>query len=192
MNVKRLIVMLLSIVAMQMAISAQISVEALRAKLIIPDFYTKTPKEYWAFRDEYYKKSGLDVCFKTTALDLVDFIEFKTFDYLLRKEGYTPYDSQRIHDVDGEVYKIVNESAKGEPISRRTPDNAPNDTISVYYVVEIDGSVGPIYMTKGDKQNRKIIGESLRESHFDSPAKFNGKPVRSLQGFTIVTNPPRK
>lgn len=187
----RLIATLLIMVAASTILSAKEPVDAKRAQIPIPEYYkigTKmSPEEYWEMRDQYYKRKGLDKIFKRDFLDKIDFIEFKLFEALLFKDGYRPYDENRIYDIKNEVFDMVNKGAKGNP-RIHIPNEIPGDTINVTYVVEIDGSVGPIYMTKGHKQNQDAIAKALREYRFSSPAEFQNKPVRSTHRFTIVTN----
>ena len=149
-----------------------------------------TPEQYWEIRDKYYAKSGLEETFKRDFLDKVDFIEFKKFEVQLFKEGAKPYDQNRIKDEEANVFLTVTESAKGDNPRIHIPNEIPGDTINVTYVVEIDGSVGPIYMTDGHKYNKDAIAKSLRECRFSEPAKFLDKPVRVVKAFTIVTNRP--
>ena len=204
MKTNRLITMLLVFIAAQVALSAHETVDAKRAKIPIPVYYYSpdielTPdiqKWYWERRDKFYEESGLSKIFKRDVLDKIDFIENKEFDHLLISEGYKPYDS-RIKDPYGEVFYVVNEGPKKDDSrgffpSVHIPNEIPGDTILIKCVVEIDGSIGPIYMTKGHSHNLKGIAESLRQNRYIAPATWQNKPVRVLQCFTVVTRPPRK
>ena len=183
--------LLLIMVAVPMALTAKEPLDAKRAQISIPAFYSNmTPEEYWEMRDEYYAKNGLDKVFKRDALDNIDFIEFKTLEHQLFKDGFKPYDNKRIHDPDGEVFRIMNVLPKGE-LNIHIPNEIPGDTISLFYVVETDGRVGPIYMTEGHQYNKDAIAKILRKTHFSAPAIWQKKPVRGVRGITIVTNKPR-
>lgn len=157
------------------------------------EFAHYTPEQLDSISTEsFIKNTPLKQFYPVSQLRKIKNITFKAFDKKYELEGLSAYDS-KINDLYTDVYTAVNTdaqlSSKYDTFMRyfKEPHKAKKEKICVSFVIELDGTVGPVYMTRtADKRNKEAIAKALRMLRYSKPATFNGQPVRSVSAFTLV------
>lgn len=157
-----------------------------------PAFAHYSPEQLDSINTEsFIERTPLKRFYTSDQLRKIKDLPYKAFDKEYELEGLNAYDS-KINDLYTDVYYVVNTGAEAENEHNffsyffKEPQNAKKELISVCYVIELDGTVGPVYISKAaDKRNKKAIVDALRKLRYSKPATYNGKPVRSVSAFTL-------
>lgn len=131
-----------------------------------------------------------------TQLKALDQPWYQQFNIPLIEEGYKAYNGE-IDFPAGNVYRTVYEMpqyqsdpdisfVRGFQSTFIEPRGCPDDWVSIIFVVNTDGSVGPIYIKGSTSEaTAKAIVDALKKMHFFSPAKIDGHPVRCALAFGL-------